>query len=87
MNTVNYDVSLLTTDDLFLFNEGSHFQLYRKLGLTVSILTEEQARTLRSGRPMPNKYLLSATSTVGTPTAMCSGLPRPRAYGKASFLA
>ncbi len=32
MNTVNYDVSLLTTDDLFLFNEGSHFQLYRKLG-------------------------------------------------------
>ena len=30
--TVRYDVSLLSEDDLFLFNEGSHFRLYRKLG-------------------------------------------------------
>jgi 1,4-alpha-glucan branching enzyme len=29
---VRYDVSLLTEDDLFLFNEGSHFTLYDKLG-------------------------------------------------------
>jgi 1,4-alpha-glucan branching enzyme len=29
---VRYDVSLLTEDDLFLFNEGSHFNLYDKLG-------------------------------------------------------
>ncbi|MCJ7522557.1 MAG: 1,4-alpha-glucan branching protein GlgB, partial [Dehalococcoidia bacterium] len=28
----NYDVTLLTDNDLFLFNEGSHFQLYEKLG-------------------------------------------------------
>ena len=28
----NYDVTLLTDKDLFLFNEGSHFQLYEKLG-------------------------------------------------------
>ena len=27
-----YDVSLLTDDDLYLFNEGSHFRLYDKLG-------------------------------------------------------
>ena len=27
-----YDVSLLTGDDLYLFNEGSHFRLYEKLG-------------------------------------------------------
>jgi 1,4-alpha-glucan branching enzyme len=26
------DVSLLTSDDLYLFNEGSHFRLYEKLG-------------------------------------------------------
>ena len=26
------DVSLLTADDLYLFNEGSHFHLYDKLG-------------------------------------------------------
>jgi 1,4-alpha-glucan branching enzyme len=30
--TVRYDVSLLSDDDLYLFNEGSHFRLYRKLG-------------------------------------------------------
>jgi 1,4-alpha-glucan branching enzyme len=30
--TVRYDFSLLSDDDLFLFNEGSHFRLYYKLG-------------------------------------------------------
>jgi len=30
--TVRYDVSLLTDDDLYLFNEGHHFRLYLKLG-------------------------------------------------------
>ncbi len=30
--TVAYGVSLLTEDDIFLFNEGSHFRLYEKLG-------------------------------------------------------
>jgi 1,4-alpha-glucan branching enzyme len=29
---VNHDVSLITDDDLHLFNEGSHFRLYDKLG-------------------------------------------------------
>lgn len=29
---VRHDVSLLTADDLFLFNEGSHFRLWEKLG-------------------------------------------------------
>ncbi|MEX2430711.1 MAG: 1,4-alpha-glucan branching enzyme, partial [Dehalococcoidia bacterium] len=29
---VRHDVSLLSADDLYLFNEGSHFRLYEKLG-------------------------------------------------------
>jgi 1,4-alpha-glucan branching enzyme len=29
---VSYDVTLLTEDDLYLFNEGNHFGLYEKLG-------------------------------------------------------
>lgn len=29
---VRYDCSLITDDDLYLFNEGSHFRLYDKLG-------------------------------------------------------
>ena len=32
IETVHYDVSLLTDDDIYLFNEGSHFRLYEKLG-------------------------------------------------------
>jgi 1,4-alpha-glucan branching enzyme len=31
-NKVRYDVSLLTKDDLYLFNEGRHYRLYQKLG-------------------------------------------------------
>jgi 1,4-alpha-glucan branching enzyme len=30
--TVIHDVSLLTEEDVYLFNEGSHFRLYQKLG-------------------------------------------------------
>jgi 1,4-alpha-glucan branching enzyme len=31
-HTVSYDFSLLSNDDLYLFNEGSHFHLYEKMG-------------------------------------------------------
>jgi len=31
-DTVLYENSLLTDDDLYLFNQGSHFRLYKKLG-------------------------------------------------------
>ncbi len=30
--TIRYDVTLLSDDDLFLFNEGTHYRLYEKLG-------------------------------------------------------
>jgi len=29
---MRYDISMLSNDDLFLFNEGSHYRLYEKLG-------------------------------------------------------
>ena len=29
---IRHDVGLLTADDLYLFNEGSHFRLYEKMG-------------------------------------------------------
>jgi 1,4-alpha-glucan branching enzyme len=37
---VKHDVSLLTDDDLYLFNEGSHYRLYEKLG--AHLLKENQ---------------------------------------------
>jgi 1,4-alpha-glucan branching enzyme len=39
---MRYDVSLLTSDDLYLFNEGNHFRLWEKLGAHV-ITVEGQA--------------------------------------------
>ncbi len=30
--SIGSDVTLITEDDLYLFNEGSHFCLYEKLG-------------------------------------------------------
>jgi 1,4-alpha-glucan branching enzyme len=32
VQTVSYDVTLLPDDDLYLFNEGSHYRLYERLG-------------------------------------------------------
>ena len=34
-NPVRYDVSLLTAEDLYLFNEGSHYRLHEKMGAHV----------------------------------------------------
>ena len=38
---MRYDISLLTDDDLYLFNEGNHFRLHEKLG--AHILKREDA--------------------------------------------
>ena len=40
--SVRYDYTLLTEDDIYLFNEGNHFRLYEKLGAHV---VNEEART------------------------------------------
>ena len=29
---VQYEISLITDEDLYLFNEGSHFRLYERMG-------------------------------------------------------
>ena len=32
LSPVRYDVSLLTAEDFYLFNEGSHYRIYEKMG-------------------------------------------------------
>jgi len=39
---IRYDVSSLTDDDLYLFNEGSHFRLYDKMGAHPMSIAGEQ---------------------------------------------
>jgi 1,4-alpha-glucan branching enzyme len=45
--SVRYDVSLLTADDLHLFNEGNHYRIYEKMGAHV-VTHDGQAGTLFS---------------------------------------
>src|SRR5512147_2648572 len=40
-NHVHYEYSLITDDDLYLFNEGSHIRLYEKLGAHAVSLSGE----------------------------------------------
>jgi 1,4-alpha-glucan branching enzyme len=49
---VRYDVSLLTNDDLYLFNEGSHYRLYEKLGAHPLAVDGREGTYLQCGPPM-----------------------------------
>lgn len=42
MESVRYDISLLTDHDVYLFKEGSHFRLYEKLGSHLMTVDEVQ---------------------------------------------
>ena len=42
---VVYDITLLTDDDVYLFNEGSHFRLYEKLGACTLSFPERKEGT------------------------------------------
>jgi len=42
---VVYDITLLTDDDVYLFNEGSHFRLYEKLGTCTLSFPERKEGT------------------------------------------
>jgi len=54
---VRYDVSTLSDDDLFLFNEGSHYRLYEKLG--AHLLTVEGVKGTRFAVWAPNAREIS----------------------------
>jgi 1,4-alpha-glucan branching enzyme len=54
VNTVRYDVSLLSDDDLHLFNEGTHYKLYDKLG--AHLLTADGASGVYFAVWAPNAH-------------------------------
>ena len=41
--SMDYNQTLLTEDDLYLFNEGSHFHLYEKIGAHTTTVNSEEA--------------------------------------------
>src|ERR1700747_1700673 len=48
---VRYDVSLLTDHDIYLFNEGTHYRLYDKLGAHVRIVDGIEGTYFAVGAP------------------------------------
>ncbi len=57
MPAVYSDSCLLTHDDLYLFNEGNHFQLYKKLG--AHLRSHEEERGVHFGVWAPNAQYIS----------------------------
>ena len=68
----NDKVTLLSDEDLYLFNEGTHFRLYEKLGAHQITVNGHRGHILGFGRRMLKKYLSTATLTIGiNPVIRC----------------
>jgi hypothetical protein len=52
LSPVRYDVSLLTAEDFYLFNEGSHYRIYEKMGAHLVESKGTRAPSSASGLPM-----------------------------------
>ena len=77
-------MSTLTDHDIYLFREGTHAQLYDKLGCQLE--ADGLARTSRCGRPTRARCRSSATSTAGTPRRTRSNRAgTARASGKRAY--
>jgi len=66
LSPVRYDVSLLTSEDFYLFNEGSHYRIYEKMGAHVVNRRGPRARSSGCGLRMRGGCRSSGTSMAGT---------------------
>jgi len=60
-----YRASLLTEEDVYLFNEGNHYRLYEHLGAHSLTLGATEGTYFAVWAPMPNGCRSSVTSTAG----------------------
>jgi 1,4-alpha-glucan branching enzyme len=63
---IRNDTSLLTADDLFLFNQGTHYRLYEKLGAHCIKMQGVEGTYFAVWAPMPNTFSLWVNSMGGT---------------------
>jgi len=61
---VRHDVSLLSEQDLYLFNEGTHYQLHQKLG--AHLMTVAGVRAAYFAGWTPNGTIVSCISNVSS---------------------
>ena len=62
---VLYDVSLLSDDDLYLFNEGNHFRLYLKLGARPLTVNDTQGTYFAVWAPDAEKVFVIGLACGG----------------------
>ena len=65
-SNVEYEGSLLTEHDIYLFKEGSHFTLFEKMGAHLSRYGAQPGRISPYGHQMPKRSRSLVTSTAGT---------------------
>ena len=70
------DVSLLSEQDLYLFNEGRHYRAYEKLGAHLTKSGDEPGAASASGRRMPAKCTVIGSFNGWDPTVASSAGPR-----------
>ena len=58
----------VTDMDQYLFGEGTHYEIYKKLGAHPAEVTARKVSILQYGRPMPKTYAWSENSTAGVRT-------------------
>ncbi|HEX9897382.1 MAG TPA: 1,4-alpha-glucan branching protein GlgB [Dehalococcoidales bacterium] len=71
------DFSLLTPDDLYLYNEGSHFRIYEKLGAHPVVVDEQEGTYFAVWAPNAK-----SVSVIGSFNEWHSGRHHLRSYGK-----
>jgi 1,4-alpha-glucan branching enzyme len=72
-----YDFSLLTDDDLYLFNEGSHFRIYDKLGAHPVTIDGQEGTYFAVWAPNAK-----SVSVIGSFNGWHTGRHHLRSYGK-----
>ena len=76
------EISRLTDDDIYLFNEGTQFKLYEKLGAHPGRVNGVEGRPFRSGRRMRSGSPSSETSTIGSRMPIRSSRAGIPGFGK-----
>jgi 1,4-alpha-glucan branching enzyme len=88
LHEMKYGHPLLTADDLYLFNEGSHFALYEKLGAHIEAVDGETGVSFAVWAPnaakvsvvgdfngwTPGSHPLRQTGSSGIWEGFCAGL-------------
>ncbi len=80
----NTTMTLLSDEDLYYFNQGTHLRLYDKLGSRPWVHEGVEGVYFAVWRPMRSRSSSWAISTIGPNRPLRSRREPPRASGKAS---